>query len=101
MFTKLPHRYGAESDEGFAVIRDGSPLTQFVLRYIEGGYELECPLENIVPEAVDHINLDSLKSWLPPHSSEPIEMAKRRQIAERICAAMHFLGAACEITGAK
>ena len=92
MFHKEGKRYPAVSDEGFRVDRKGSPITQIVLVYIEGDHFLEYPLENLMPGSIDPIIVSEIGKWNPPFNDEPIPDDKRKQIAERIVAAVTFVG---------
>ena len=92
MLRRDGKRYAVISDEGFRVDRSGSPLTQFILQYSEADHVMEYPLENLAPGACTQIVVDEIKGWLPPYSAELIPEAKRREIAERLVAALTFLG---------
>jgi hypothetical protein len=85
-------RYAVISEEGFRVDRTGSPMTQFVLRYIEGDHVVEYPLENLMPGSVTPIVVKEIARWQPPFQDELLTAAKREQIAQRLAAALVFLG---------
>jgi hypothetical protein len=89
---KWQGRSAVESNEGFVVERTGSPLTQFMIRYIENGREINYYLENLMPGAIDLITVAEIRSWQPPHETEELSIEKRMLIAERIKAAMAFWG---------
>lgn len=91
-FHKIQGKYAVESNEGFLVDRIGSPLTQFTMRYHEDGKIAELPLENLVAEAEIPILVSAIKDWNSPYDGEPLSQAKRNEIAQRISAAMNFLG---------
>jgi hypothetical protein len=92
MLRRDEKRYAVVSDEGFRVDRTGSPMTQFVLRYTEADYILEYPLENLMPGSVTPIVVDEIGRWQPPFENELITGPRREQIAERLAAALVFLG---------
>lgn len=98
MFQRDGKRYCAISEDGFQIERSGSPLTQFVLHYIEGTHSLDYPLENLMPGSITKIDVESLGKWNQPFSSEIISDQKREQIAGRIVAALRFLGDKAEVS---
>jgi hypothetical protein len=97
MLSRDGKRYAVTSDEGFRVDRTGSPMTQFVLRYIEADHVLEYPLENLAPGSMTPIVVDEIERWQPPFQSELISGSRREQIAERLAAALVFLGDPCKV----
>ena len=92
MFTKLNGAWGASSNEGFTVVRRGSPMTQFVIEYSEAGRSLHYALENLVQGSVQPVIAAAIGPWLPPHANEAISPAQQEQIASRVVQAMLFLG---------
>ena len=97
MFQRDGKRYCAVSDEGFRVERSGSPMTQFVLHYVEGPRSLKYPLENLVPGSVTPITIGQIDKWNPPFTDEVISDQRKEQIAERIVSALIFLGDKSEV----
>jgi|SRR5690348_4641637 len=92
MFTKLIDAWGVSSIEGFTVVRCGSPMMQFVIKYSEAGHSLHYALENLAPGSIQSVAVAAIGPWLPPHTDEAISPAQQRQIADRIVQAMFFLG---------
>jgi hypothetical protein len=76
----------ARSDEGYQVRLFGFRRG---LQYSEGDHVLRVNIELSVSANI--IYIDSLKSWLPPHQDEKISEEKRRQIQQRVIAALDFL----------
>jgi hypothetical protein len=91
-FRKIQGKYAVESNEGIIIDRIGSPLTQFTMRYHEGGKIAEHPLENLVAEAAIPISPSIIEGWKSPYDSEALSHEKRVEIAKCISAAMNFLG---------
>lgn len=98
MFQRDGKRYCAINKEGFRVERSGSPLTQFILHYIEADHVLDYPLENLTSGSVTLINIDSITKWNNPYQNDAISSNKSKQIAERIVSALQFLGDKALIT---
>jgi hypothetical protein len=74
-------------------VRTGSPLTQFVIEYRENdGHSLRYSLENLVAGAIDDIDVALIGPWDSPNTDERIDVKRKEQIAERIVAAVKFLG---------
>jgi hypothetical protein len=89
---KISNRYAVESELGFIVDRTGSPIKQFVVHYREGGKVIDYPIENLAPGSITRISIAAIKNWNNPHDQEKLSYEKKKEIAERIVAAMVFLG---------
>jgi|HubBroStandDraft_2_1064218.scaffolds.fasta_scaffold420229_2 hypothetical protein len=74
------------SDEGYRV-RLSVPTRG--LQYTEGNHVLRVHTE--LSTSGNIICINSVKSWLPPHQDEKISEEKRRQIQQRVIAALDFL----------
>jgi len=92
MFTRMQGKRGVTSDEGYSVVRGGSPITAFYIEYREAGRTLRYELDNLVAGAVDSIVVQSVGPWLPPHEKVPLSPQDQERIAERMCQAMAYLG---------
>jgi hypothetical protein len=90
--TKLKHGRAASPSDGYTVRRRGSPLTQFHIEYTEGDRQLRYYLENLAAGATDEINPRDVGPWLPPYEEDLLSADRQIQIAERMVAAMLFLG---------
>lgn len=87
-FRKLWWGTGAKSDLGFSVRIKG--LHDVVYR--EGDRVLVAFREMLSGDPSVDIDSASIESWDAPFQDEIIPSDKRREILERICAALDFLG---------
>jgi hypothetical protein len=98
MFTRMKGVWGAASDDGYTVVRTGSPISGFTIKYAESdGRSVIWPIENSAPGSKNRIDPNQIESWLPPHEKETLNKEKKTQVAERICKAMQFLGDGFEV----
>jgi hypothetical protein len=100
MFERLSGPCAARSDEGFVVEAVCPSFTQFVVRYIEGSHVIELYPDLVVEGAATPIEVRYISRWMPPHDDEILDMEKRAKIADRIKAALDFLGEKCYIKAA-
>jgi hypothetical protein len=95
-FKKERGRTAAISDKGFRVEKLESAPTDLAITYREGDHVIDYRLENIYPGSCV-IYIERMPGWEPPFADETITEHRKAVIAERIAAAMDFMGQPCEV----
>jgi hypothetical protein len=61
------------------------PTSRDTFEYWEGDRRLQIVAELMAKEPSRMIYASSIRAWLPPHESEPLDPEHRRQILARVC----------------
>jgi hypothetical protein len=85
MFEWL-NKQGVKAEAGYVLQR----MHRFYYHYVEGDHVLKVDVESNLKGEV--IFLDSDPHWESPHEDDPIPSDKLKEIEERICDALRFMG---------
>jgi hypothetical protein len=66
-------------------------------KYCDGDHELILQIEMLTGKPNRLLYSSTIKQWLPPHESEPIDSMQRREIAERISGCLETAGYTVQI----